>query len=464
MDSMWTFLWILIGSIGVTLIGLAVLGKYSGTSDLITAVMSIINIIVNFIRTGVSFILNNLPKPVKVFIVILVVAVFGGWLYTFTVGMHYVCIPDESVKENAQLSGRVYETDSAFGGLIIRLWPEDLRGNEVLFDNTTQPSVATLGLFGFDPEQWRLGQDNDVLKMETRYINGKNYRVLYMLATDARVVTQDDVSTLVRKPAKEQFTWLFGDLSKTYDVCYDEVTQTCVLQVAKSMEESGCRPVSVTSGVMSLPVVMISGIPNYNAVQLFRKDSIWNKQVGRFNYYFDDESEEFVALIRDDGYLTDNLLDTLWNFRILSLADCKGFEQSTLPDDVTVEEVESRLNKVMVHAANNDFPLYNAARGVFKVTCEEQTDPECSPKYFAETDLITKTQAIAENFKLMEQSEDDVLKYVCNSETSDQYDIKVEIGGDGTPGSGIDPFSMSTLLVFATFSAMFAVYMFIKNL
>jgi hypothetical protein len=446
----WSTVWILIGSIGAGIVGIAVLAKYTGGSDLITAVMSVIQVVVDFMRTFISFILENLPKPIRVFLLILMIGLIGGWVYTFTIGMHYLCIEDNG-------AGKVYETDSPFGGFIVRMWPEDLKGKEILFENQTQVDSVTLGRFGIDKDAWVVGQDNDVLKMEEKNVYGVDYSILYMIATDVKVVSEDDIASIVRKPAKEQFYWLFGDYTKTYDVCYDEETETCILQVETSTDTNACG------------AGLVSWMYGQGLNDVFTKGSSWDKLVGQFKYFYDDEENEFAALIRDDGFLADNFFDNLFHLRILAMDDCKPFSEDALSDDaidegVTTDLLERKLSMITVNAAGASFPLYNAERGVFKVTCSRVDDPNCDPRYFSDTELITKAQATSENFKIVEQKDDDFVNFVCNPETTDEYDVKIELGGDGTPGSGIDPFATSTLVALFFVGALFSVYMFIKRI
>jgi len=136
-------MWTLIGYLGAGLVGLVAFSffaKWAGVYDLVLTISSVFQTMWHVIRIPLEFVINHLPKPFKVFLVLVLFSVVGGLIYTLTLGMTYVCDPNSAMSDG----GVVYKT-GMFEGFAYIYAPDDVGVEPVKVNNVTIGGVELSG-------------------------------------------------------------------------------------------------------------------------------------------------------------------------------------------------------------------------------------------------------------------------------------------------------------------------------
>ena len=178
----WSTLFLLIAGIGgLTLLTVSLVSKWTGSANLVTSISTTFSAIWNVLKSGIDFVLNHMPKPLRVFLVIVLFTSVGGLVYANTVGVTHVCGPEN----------KLYTPNSVFQGWAYVHWPT-LVGEPV--KNVTVGQEGTIGKQNF--------LKSSVFTDE----NGETYNVTQGLVP-LTVLTRGffNLDTISKLPAENQF-------------------------------------------------------------------------------------------------------------------------------------------------------------------------------------------------------------------------------------------------------------------
>jgi hypothetical protein len=419
-----------------------------------------INFLVSSVQEVVKFLVNNLPRPLKILIVLLLFVSLGGLIYSVTIGSQYVCYNKD-----------VYKTDIVTGWSL-RLLPgidrvsSGLKGSEKFSDvrPTSDLSVAASSPVVYRSNAVSIDSSNFVRVAERSYTDdvGDTYvaDVYHILVSAGDVMFLPSLGEIFSKREVDRLQSFFGFSREdyqyvVYDVCRDRSTNTCILQRQTVLGVSPCGFLGSGSWVET-----------------------WNNKVGHLYYMYErDSSGNQVMFIRldDQASRVHDFVEKWFGVTTNRLSSCVEAPSRADLIDLGVSAVALEMLSVPPVVVNvepsdgdvlHSFPLYlydaqfgavltaSTPRNVNQQFVNLSQQPLFDERDFSQVVGVTSTRVsdlLADSKKLGSDGvEYGVVSFVCDDSDS-AYKTKLLI-------ANINPFDPLVLLFIFLIGGVVSVY------
>lgn len=433
----WSTIGLLLGAIGGASILAVVLAGLAGF-DLPNFLVNGLAFIWQILKKVVDFILNHLPAPVKILLVIMLVGTVGGFVFANTVGVEHVCGPN----------GDLYTPKSWLQGWAYVNWPH-LDGPVKEFNSTgTSGNIIAQNFF---TDSVVTGED------------GAEYKIVNALlpVTYLKDAGTAQVEDIVKLPVTNQWMWMYGtdvvskdqklpvNVCKYYPKMWGVVQSQANVCVIMPGTESSANRGATANAVRAMLGDVVTGLnlaptglettkncPSGAAIML------------HFKYEYDESLNRFVLT-------TDGLSASVSG----GLKDCARNEALESDDALSnVKQVSLTVkNKGIlgtglfssVYDAKNIW-VYNGEYGPIKVELE-------SGLLFGDVQDATAIAVLA-NMEPFKNDENSLVQYYCqpdNNTVEYKYASRLKVGG-------IDPFDTTTLIFMYGIGALIMIFFWLK--
>jgi hypothetical protein len=413
----WVIIGLFAGAIGGILI-IGLVGKLTGTTEILTAIGSLMTFIWNVIKLPVEFVFNNIPKPIRIILMIVLVSIMGLFIYRYTFGLTHVCGED---------GVSVYKSDPFAGFAYQNLPTEDALKNApgIEFNNndvTIQcgSSLNFINTCSIDKGDLSGGTQNFVTKGSDETSDGYTQDVIYGISPKSTVEDMDGAVQILARGATKNG----GQCSKRFFSTQDTASYICL---------------NVPDGKCSLvPVGTDLRVTRQSCVVFGFADSEKDARVIGLLIYELDDMNRLTAQFKDesggigpwagsisDCKIQDNVEDESFNFKMTYSKKILGFDGGSVSYDV---------------------PLYNAGLAPL-VTY--------SGGFCINVENLDRKKLLGE-MELQVPSSTDVFRFVCNKDTVDKYDTNLTV-------FGINPFDSAFIIFLVVLMAGVSLMKFIKG-
>lgn len=401
------------------------------SSAIATYITSFFSWIIDMVKSITTFVSNNLPKPIKVVLFLVLFASVGGYLYTFTVGASYVCLEDEV--------HRVAITD----GIALQSFP-DFKFFREGRDDELVGSAANISNLQQMQDLPFVFVEQGVVDMDS----GIRGDVTYLVTGVGEI--QRDIAEIMRVDANvawneyKTILGIFGVDQISYNLCYDKVTQTCVL------DRSRCAGLGsgqgFVAGSWNIHVGTLTYRMNNNnelGVRLWSvKSPSWTKNLGFLRQYALSDSD--VCVLWDGD--TEN--------EQLTVAQVGIFQDGVLVVENVEYEGNTRNPFGSYQMVTDDIILYGATVTQVFATNQRMGDFGEGQTFFDQSyqligyesrvsELIhDPSPAIRGAARPHEQNKGDIVKFECDLDDPNQYKTKMTV-------MGINPFDPLVVAIIA---------------
>lgn len=236
-------MWAVILGIAATLVGFTILAKYTGVLDV---VLSIVQHIFNAFRQVLQFVVDHLPKPLKMLLFIALFAAFGMVIYNYSIGATYLCAdPGQNVVyQTTWFQGVTFKMFKA--GDLSKMYWEDEKGSSCIDSGSCTPDLTGNGTL--DPLSNTVTMNNFAIKItngselivtkkgyQSPY-DGKTYDLYAALMPTKEILPQLGDGTFWQYNNNDIWNKWFGTDAQghpnqrvDYYVCKDQRSNACIL-------------------------------------------------------------------------------------------------------------------------------------------------------------------------------------------------------------------------------------------
>lgn len=459
----WGVLVILVGSIGA--LGLAsffVPGLANFVSQAFSSLFAAI-------RQVVQWMVDMLPRPLKILLFIGLFASVGIMAYNFTYGAQFICQTNtNNVVQVGWLEGMTFKLTSSESDNVFQ---ENQQTNTLLGLNTTTP---------LDVNTVLAPNGSNVIKQQNGVWKGDNYSIFFALMPRIEPVSFLGITSFMETNDGDIWDkWLQGEDHIEYQLCEDVITQTCEL-----------RRYHLPNNYYSLP----SG--GCGASSIIVTQDPWAGRLGTLYYYGDTNAKTLTASYSEGGSYLGNFFAGLIGGSTSGVTDrCKTITTSKLNDLIqtvdgsslysgaastyaselidseTRQVKEATMVTLVVHnlfggdGKKYTIPIYNVDwAGVMHESTSDTTFTDAvltlgKDGQITDTRKCTgadgstcdRTGLLADS-KPVDEGQYDLVKVSCDADTKDPNDTKITIAGLNI----MDPMVMTFIIVIGGLIAFIA--------
>jgi len=216
--------------------------------------------IFNFIRQIFQFLLDHLPKPLKLIIFVVLFTVLGAMIYNWTIGATYICA-DQSADKVIQVNW--------IQGIGVVLNPPKLQEKTFEIQNATvitgsqiENDTNTQGNAPATCDSFMDGTNTVIERVCNQKVDSSKYGEVnvndaaFALAAQGDPLTQLGGDDYFEKTTAQVWDKAFGTTYMVYYVCMDRSTKVCILdtKAGLALNNLGGNPCGVIYGTFSQPV------------------------------------------------------------------------------------------------------------------------------------------------------------------------------------------------------------------
>jgi len=467
-DEMVNWLGIVLG-LGAALavfIGLAAVSKYTGVDSYLIHMFSEV---MDIIKRVFQFLVDHLPKPIKLVLFVLLFVLLGGTLYNLTLGATYVCY-DQEVHNVDYVTGLMTKAVGALKSNTDTTDADPLKDkfepDQEKFIQFDCDEVNCIQTTVTKEEADVLTMNSNVVQLDSHVVDdsGKVYEVTYGLrplssinSLEGYVGLLGNFKSLSLQPRDVAFQSFFGEKTQAFNVCYSPTFDTCILIQQEHFGDDACGTDDFAEFMTAGLVDADSGGPLHG----------WTSAVARIRYFMTEDGVGNFKDVEVDVRPTGGDIFTTW-FQSLGIAptldDCELYDESDLQAGPGVEVLYKGTNQ-FDSSAQLEFtydpafgaprtysaPIYNAMWApLFAVQVGDETVGFIDTQQES-FDRAEKLAEIELQKTKVEQKSSDFVKFYCDKETADPNDTYMTV-------AGFNPFDGTTMLFIVLIGIVISVY------
>lgn len=426
--TFWDLIWI-IG--GVTLLGV-VIAHYTGT---LSVILQFMQAVFSFFQQILGWVFTESPKPIRIILILIIILAVGGFIVNNTFGAQYVCV-DHSVKKTSWLEGITYK------------WFPDQSTLQTINDGIQEDfseyketsNVADIPIYT---------PDNMILQNIARQYEYGDFKGIEALMTPgmARQAAGAGLVTVAAISPLDQFQRIICNIYtcdlNNLNFEYKAVIDVCLYDGSNTEFENTCiarlrSPSDTRSGISACdyPIDWLS-------------ESDFSQQVGYITYYYESSDQLLQGLHVDINRIQSLDVDiiTRWDLRLVDFEDC---EDNAVINAQTSPTVSKATMEYQFEGKNlYQVPIYQLTYGPLLImnTGQPWVDVLDTQKQLLET----SKESVLGSFESNDEALGGIVKYACNDETDDPYDVNMKI-------LNIDILDPKVLAVLVLIGIVFGVY------